>query len=288
MSEKENTMKKISRAIDMFCYKHPRFGISNLMLCIVIGTGAMWLLSMMDTTGTLLSLLYFSPEAVLKHGQVWRILSFALMPEGNGIWELLFLYFYYIIGKTLENTWGTARFNIFVFSGMLLTVIYGFAVYLIGGTSIAVGANFIYMSMFFSIATLYPDMQVLLFFIIPIRIKWLALLNALYFIVEIVLLDFPLNLLPLIAMLNYFVFFGEGLVNELKRFKSGNRKTSREFKRKVSTIKYEQKLRSFDYKCEICGKTDVDYPDMEFRYCSKCEGYHCFCSDHINNHIHFS
>ncbi len=281
-------MKKLTRAIDMFCYKHPRFGISNLMLCIVIGTAAMWLLSMMDTTGALLSLLYFSPEMILKHGQVWRLLSFAIVPEGNGIWELLFLYFYYVIGKTLEQTWGTPRFNIFVLGGMLLTVIYGFAVYLIGNISITVGAHFIYMSMFFSFATLYPDMQVLLFFIIPIRIKWLALLNALYFVVEIVLLDFPMNLLPVIAMINYFVFFGESLIQGFKRFKSGNGKNSREFKRKVSNIKYEEKLRDYTYKCEVCGKTDVDHPDLEFRYCSRCEGYHCFCSEHINNHIHFS
>lgn len=281
-------MKKISRAIDMFCYKHPRFGLPNLMLCIVIGTAGMWLLSMMDSTGTLLSLLYLSPEMVIKHGQVWRLLSFAIMPEGNGIWEIIFLYFYYLIGKTLEDTWGTARFNIFVLGGMLLTVIYCFAVYFIGGISLAVGANFIYMSMFFSIATLYPDMQVLLFFIIPIRIKWLALLDALYFVLMIIGLPFPENLLPLIAMLNYFVFFGEGLVNEFKRSKSGKGKKSVEFKRQMSKIKYEEKLKSFTYKCEVCGKTDTDYPDLEFRYCSRCEGYHCFCADHINDHIHFS
>lgn len=281
-------MKKISRAIDMFCYKHPRFGISNLMLCIVIGTGAMWLLSMMDTTGTLLSLLYFSPEAVLKHGQVWRLLSFALMPNNSSIWELIFLYFYYLIGKTLEDTWGTARFNIFVLGGMLLTVIYCFIVYFVSGISLMVDASFIYMSMFFSIATLYPDMQVLLFFIIPIRIKWLALLDAAYFVLMMVLMEFPANLLPLIAMLNYAVFFGESLVSELKRTKGGNGKKSRDFKRKVSQIKYEEKLKSFTYKCEVCGKTDTDYPELEFRYCSRCEGYHCFCGEHINNHIHFS
>lgn len=279
-------MKKISRSIDMFCYKHPNFGISNLMLCIVIVSGAMWLLSIMDTTGMLATLLYLSPEMILKHGQVWRLLSFAFVPQGNGIWELLFLYFYYMIGRTLEQTWGTARFNIFVFGGMLLTVIYTFAVYLIGGISIAVRAHFIYMSMFFSFATLYPDMQVLLFFIIPIRIKWLALLNALYFVAEIVLLPFPLNLLPVIAMLNYFVFFGGSLIDGLKR--SRRPKSSKDFKRKVTQIKYEEKLKSYTYKCEVCGKTDADYPDLEFRYCSRCAGYHCFCSEHINGHIHFA
>lgn len=279
-------MKKLSRSIDMFCYKHPNFGLSNLMLYIVIGTGAMWLLSMMDTTGMLESLLYLSPEMILKHGQVWRLLSFAFVPGDSGIWELFFLYFYYMIGRTLEQTWGTARFNIFVIGGILLTVIYSFAVYLIGGISFSVGAHFIYMSMFFSFATLYPDMQVLLFFIIPIRIKWLALLNALYFVVEIVMLPFPYNLLPVIAMLNYFVFFGGSLIDGLKR--SRRPKNSKDFKRKVSQIKYEEKLKSFTYKCEVCGRTENDDPELEFRYCSRCAGYHCFCGDHINSHIHFT
>lgn len=279
-------MKKLSRSIDMFCYKHPNFGLSNLMLYIVIGTGAMWLLSMMDTTGMLESLLYLSPEMILKHGQVWRLLSFAFVPGNSGIWELFFLYFYYMIGRTLEQTWGTARFNIFVIGGILLTVIYSFAVYLIGGISFSVGAHFIYMSMFFSFATLYPDMQVLLFFIIPIRIKWLALLNALYFVVEIVMLPFPYNLLPVIAMLNYFVFFGGSLIDGLKR--SRRPKNSKDFKRKVSQIKYEEKLKSFTYKCEVCGRTENDDPELEFRYCSRCAGYHCFCGDHINSHIHFT
>lgn len=281
-------MKKLDRAISMFCYKHPRFGVANLMLCIVIGTGAVWLLSMMDTTQTLISLLYFSPERVIKHGEVWRILSFMFVPNSGSILEFLFLYFYYWIGNTLERNWGTARFNIFVFGGMLLTVIYGIAMYLITGTSMAVGAHYIYMSMFFSFATLFPNMQILLFFIIPIRIKWLALLDAAYFIAMILMSPFPYNLLPVIAMLNYFVFFGGSLAAELKSLRSGNAKTARNFRRNVTQIKYEDKLKDFNYKCSVCGKTDTDYPELEFRYCSRCAGYHCFCSEHINNHVHFT
>ena len=281
-------MKKLDRAISMFCYKHPHFGVANLMLIIVIGTGAMWLMSMMDTTQSLIGLLYFSPEMIIKHGKVWRILSFMFVPNSGSVLELLFLYFYYWIGSTLERNWGTARFNIFVFGGMLLTILYGFAVYLFGGDSIAVGGHFIYMSMFFSFATLFPNMQILLFFIIPIRIKWLALLDAVYFVVMIIQNSFPYNLLPVIAMLNYFVFFGGSLIDELKRFRKGNGKTSREFRRKVTQIKYEDNLKDYTYKCEVCGKTDAEYPELEFRYCSRCAGYHCFCSEHINNHVHFT
>ena len=100
--------------------------------------------------------------------------------------------------------------------------------------------------------------------------------------------SFPYNLLPVIAMLNYFVFFGGSLIDELKRFRKGNGKTSREFRRKVTQIKYEDNLKDYTYKCEVCGKTDAEYPELEFRYCSRCAGYHCFCSEHINNHVHFT
>ena len=80
----------------------------------------------------------------------------------------------------------------------------------------------------------------------------------------------------------------QALIDELKRFRKGNGKTSREFRRKVTQIKYEDNLKDYTYKCEVCGKTDAEYPELEFRYCSRCAGYHCFCSEHINNHVHFT
>ena len=280
-------MRKLNKKIDMFCYKHPRFGIPNLMLYIVVISLAVWLLSIMDESKTLLSYFTFSPELILK-GQVWRLISFIFIPQSLSLWALLFFYFYYWIGSTLEREWGTARFNIFIFSGIFLTIIYGLVIYFITKQSVNIGTYYIYLSMFFSFATLFPNMQILLFFIIPIRIKWLALLDAVYFVAMIIQNSFPYNLLPVIAMLNYFVFFGGSLIDELKRFRKGNGKTSREFRRKVTQIKYEDNLKDYTYKCEVCGKTDAEYPELEFRYCSRCAGYHCFCSEHINNHVHFT
>lgn len=164
-------MKKLNNKIDMFCYRHPRFGVPNLMLYIVVISLAVWLLSIMDSSRTLMSYFAFSPELILK-GQVWRLITFMFIPQDTSMWALLFFYFYYWIGSTLEREWGTARFNIFIFSGVLLTIIYGMVIYLITKQSASIGTYYIYLSMFFSFATLYPDTQVLFMFIIPVKIKW--------------------------------------------------------------------------------------------------------------------
>ena len=280
-------MKKLNKKIDMFCYKHPRFGIPNLMLYIVVVSLAVWLLSTMDTSQKLLSFFVFSPERILK-GEVWRLITFVFIPQSLSIWELLFFYFYYWIGNVLEKEWGTPRFNIFLLSGILLTAIYGFIIYFATGVSVPVSTYYIYLSMFFSFATLFPDVQVLFMFIIPIKVKWLAYLDAFYFVFAILSTQFPFNLLPVVAILNYLVFFGDDLISSIRPNKARFNKTTVNFNREKQKIKYEQKNASYTRKCAVCGKTDTDYPNLEFRYCSRCAGYHCFCQDHINSHIHFT
>ena len=118
-------MRKLMNKIDRFCYTHPRFGIPNLMLIIVIGNAAVWLLAQMDTTGQIVSLLSGSAQGIL-HGQVWRLITYVFVPtESRPIWLLLMLYFYYWIGSCLEREWGNGKFTIYYVSGMLLTAIYG-------------------------------------------------------------------------------------------------------------------------------------------------------------------
>lgn len=280
-------MRKLNKKIDMFCYKHPRFGIPNLMLYIVAISLAVWLLSIMDSSKTLLNYFSFSPNLIMK-GQVWRLITFIFIPQDTSMWALLFFYFYYWIGSTLEREWGTPRFNIFIFSGILMTIIYGLVVYFITRQDVNIGTYYIYLSMFFSFATLYPDMQVLFMFIIPIKIKWLAYLDAAFFLFAMLTSPFPFNLLPLIAMLNYFVFFGADLIASIRGNRTRYKKTTVNFNREKQKIKYEQRQKDYSHKCCVCGRTDVDFPNLEFRYCSRCAGYHCFCEDHINNHVHFT
>lgn len=145
---------------------------------------------------------------MVLRGQIWRLVTFVLIPDTGGIWGLLFLYFYYFIGTSMEREWGQAKFNMYFLAGMVFTILYAFLVYLFGGITMSIGAEFIYLSMFFSFATYYPDQRVLFMYIIPIKIKWLAVANAAYFVNEIFALRFPLNLLPVVATLNYLLFCG--------------------------------------------------------------------------------
>lgn len=281
-------MKKLMNSVERFCYKHPRFGIPNLMLYIIVGNAIVWLFSNMDTTGTLLSYLYFSPYHIL-HGQVWRLVTFAIVPESMGLlYVVITLYFYYFIGSTLESQWGQAKFTVYYLSGMIFTIIYGFLVYFITGKSYGLSATYINLSMFFSFATLFPETRVLLFFIIPVKIKWLAIIDAAYFALMVLLNPFPVNLLPIVAVLNYLIFCGEWLFDYVRPSRMKQRSRTINYKREARRINRERANAPYNRKCAVCGRTDTDYPNLEFRYCSRCAGYHCFCQDHINNHVHFT
>lgn len=291
-------MNRLTKKIDLFCYRHPNFGIPNMMLYIVAGNLIVRLLASMDSTNTLYSLLLFSPYHLFR-GEVWRLFTFVFVSNQNGLWLLLFLYLYYWIGTSLEREWGQARFTLYYLSGMLLTVIYGIIVYFLAGGAEAAArtggilftADYINLSLFFAFATLFPDMQLLLFFFIPIKIKWIALINAAFFLLSIlqgiVAGYWFISLLPLVAMLNYLIFCYDELRRALAPYLRKKPRKTVDFKKEAQKFRKKQAKKNYGKMCEVCGKTDVDYPDLEFRYCSKCEGIHCFCIDHINNHIHF-
>ena len=281
-------MKDPRRKIEQFCYRHPNFGIPNLMRYIVIASAAFWLINAVyrPSMGQLPFLYYlqFDPALILR-GQIWRIISFIFIPPSTGLLAFIAFYFYYWIGSTLENQWGTGQFTIYFFTGVILTVIYGFLIYFITGRSVALSSTYIYLSMFFSFAAMFPDMQVLFMFFIPIKMKYLALVDAAFFLLSVFTTPFPENLLPVVAVLNFLIFCGPELKAMLPRKQS---RSTINFKRESARIRREQQDKLYNHKCAVCGRTDTEYPDLEFRYCSRCAGYHCFCADHINNHIHFT
>lgn len=274
----------MKKKIDEFCYKHPNFGFPHLIKYVTIANAVLWLLNLVNPR--ILPYMTFNPYYIL-HGQVWRLISFVFIPPSTGMLAIIAFYFYYFIGTTLEQHWGTARFNLYFFSGILLTIVYGFLIYFIAGKAVNLTAEYIFLSMFFSFAALFPDMQVLLFFVIPIKMKWLAIVDAVFFFIGIFTTPFPANLLPVVAILNFVIFCGDDLLNlfGIQRHRS---QTTINFQRAARKIRKEQASSLYRHKCAVCGRTDTDYPDLEFRYCSKCAGYHCFCEDHINNHIHFT
>ncbi|MDR3310365.1 MAG: rhomboid family intramembrane serine protease [Oscillospiraceae bacterium] len=294
-------MKPLQKAIDRFCYKHRRFGIHRLMLYLVAGTALVYIISRMDTTYTFISYLYLMPERVLR-GEVWRLFTWLVIPTGgdNLILFAISLYFFYFVGSTLENTWGAGRFTAYYCFGAVLTVVYSFIAHYAlrpydGGSvvlALYTTPYYLNLSLFFAFATLFPDMQVLLFFIIPVKMKWLALLDAALFLYGIYGILKPgfvpyylFALVPVVAVLNYLLIIGPPKIRLRKRPASQARRRpgviiDRE------TIDKARAEKRYTHRCAVCGKTDVTNPEEEFRYCSRCGGYRCYCSEHINDHEH--
>ncbi len=292
-------MNRINRKIDEFCYRHPNFGIPNLMKVIVFGTAIVYLLyflvEMQNPGGGIsaISFLAFNLDSIL-HGEIWRLITFIFVPINyNPFFLLISLFFYYFIGSTLEREWGTVKFNIFYFGGVFLTLLTMIIASLATGSAFTFGGvDYVNMSLFLAFAMLYPETTVLLL-IIPVKIKWLAWFDAALFAFTILTAILQLNfigaLLPLIALLNFFIFFGSDLLAWVQQ-KTGqvHHNTSRKTIEYKKAVKEQKKEKGYHHKCCICGKTDTDYPNLDFRYCSKCAGYHCYCSEHINNHIHIT
>ena len=286
-------MRAISRWLDRFCYNHPRFGIPNLMKYIVFGNVAVFLLDLFSQ-GTFSEIIAFYPSLILK-GQIWRLVTFVFVPMNLGsIWFIFSTMLYFFLGNTLERQWGTARFSLFYLLGVVLNILVGFVLYFALGQPYALqSANMYYvnMSMFFAFATLYPDTRFLVYFIIPIKIKWLAWLDAALFAFDIgyyLSAGAPvLALLPVVGILNYLIFFWDDLMGLLHR---GRDRAAHRVNPQTINFKKAQKdvqsRKGYLHKCAVCGITDADDPNMEFRYCSKCNGYYCYCAKHINNHTH--
>jgi len=287
------SMSALSRWLDRFCYNHPNFGIPGLMKYIAIGNVAVFLLDMFSTQMSFTSLIAFYPSLILQ-GQIWRLVTFVFVPLNNSlIWFVLSVMLYYFLGTALERQWGSARFSLFYAMGIVLNVLVGFVIYFAAGRPLMATANMYYvnMSLFFAFATLYPDTQFMVYFIIPVKVKWLAWLDAALFAIEILGSLFSgqplMAAIPVVAILNYLVFFWDDLSGMVRR--TGERAAYRARPQTINFKKAQkqvQQRRGYLHKCAVCGVTDRDNPNMEFRYCSKCNGYYCYCMDHINNHTH--
>ena len=293
-------MKKLRNSFERFCYQNRNKGIPNLMLYITLGSALVYLISMFDNSYTLYYALRFDRTLILQ-GQIWRLFTYAFTYDaGSFIFTAIGLLCYFSLGRAMENLWGTLRFNLFYLSGILLQDIFCM---IFGGGATVSNLN---LSLFLGFATLYPNAHFLLLFIIPVRAWIFAVLDLALMIYEVIMLTaaglFPYSLFPLVALLNYFLFFGKDVVNVFPLSWRAN--ASRLFKRKkkyapssgAKTIpfpnagSYEashaKPKAPYTHRCTVCGRTDITNPELEFRYCSRCNGYYCYCEDHISNHAH--
>lgn len=268
------------------------------MLYVAIGSAIVYFMSMVDSSNTLYYALRFDRSAIL-HGQIWRLFTYAFTYNaGNILLTAIGLLCYYSLGRAMENSWGTLKFNLFYLTGIVLMDIYG----LLFNTPVNV--TYLNMSLFLGYATMYPDARFLFLFIIPVRAWIFALLDLVLTLIDVINLTFPVNyfpynLFPLVAIANYFLFFGKDVLNVIpvswrinarRLFKKQKpiKKTGAvpfpgagSYQATTATVKAP-----YTHRCTVCGRTDVTNPELEFRYCSKCSGYHCYCEEHISNHTH--
>ena len=260
-----------------------------------------------------------NPYAIV-HGQIWRIVSWLLIPPqtSNLFFVAIMLFFYYSIGTSLEKVWGVWRYNVFIFTGILLTIAAAFVwmgvAYMTQGSlisqvgpasyfgtySLAFSTYYINMGIFFAYALTFPDAVVLMFFIIPVKVKWLGLLDLAYLVYEFFISPMAGKFAILATFLNiailYFRFKGPinsgigrnklaGIFGGNSRGRSAGAGAGRKRGGDIFTGRSSARG-GVVHKCAICGRTQEEYPDLEFRYCSKCEGGLEYCQDHLFTHVH--
>ncbi len=282
--------------------KFGRYAIKNLSLvligCYVIGYVIQLLSPQLEAMLTL------NPYAIL-HGQIWRLVTWILIPPSSlDLFTIIMLLFYYSIGTSLEMTWGTYRYNVYLFSGMLFTIIGSFLAmglyYLLTGdagaaaapqmmqtTSTLFSTYYINMSIFLAYAATFPDAQVLLMFVIPVKMKWMGIAYSVLLAVEMIqgtgygVYDIFYRFAIAASLLNFVIFV---LISRRKlHISPAQMRRRQQFKAQTKANKNPGITK---HKCAICGRTEKDDPDLEFRFCSKCNGNYEYCQYHLFTHEH--
>lgn len=263
-------------------YKFGKYAIHNLMYYIILLYGAGIVMSLMNPYFYQMYL-SLNAEAIL-HGQVWRLVTFLICPPSSGIFfNLIAMFLYYSLGTTLERTWGTFRFNVYFIMGILGHIVAAFLIYFITGVSYPLSTYYLNNSLFLAFAVTFPEMQFYLMGILPIKAKWLGFFYGLTFLYEFVAGNIVARIGIGLSLLNFVIFFA--LTRNYKSISPRELKRKQNFKE--STKKAEiQKIKLSHHKCAICGKTDEDDKNLEFRFCSKCEGGLEYCMDHLYTHKH--
>lgn len=281
--------------------KFGRYGIPNLtvymIICYVVG----YLLMQMNPG--LLSVMSLDPAKIL-HGEIWRLVTWVIYPPSSGNFILFFIsivFFYYPIGTSLERTWGTFRYTLYIFSGLLFTMAAAFLLHFatggvvrIYGEMYALGGGifstyYVSMSVFLAYAMSYPDMQILLWFVIPIKMRWMAYVYGaiiLYDIVSYVRGGLWFMAVPIVAsLLNFVIFFLS--TRDMYRYNPKEVRRKQQFKKAMAQSRVNPQTGGISkHKCAICGRTENDDPNLEFRFCSKCNGNYEYCQDHLFTHQH--
>jgi membrane associated rhomboid family serine protease len=249
-----------------------RFAIPGLMYYIIILNAVVYFFMYLDKTNTIKNLLTLEP-ALIMQGQIWRLISYIFIPPTTSLIFIVFvLLFYYSVGVGLEQEWGSFKFNLYYLVGMIATTL---AAFLTGSGATGVYLN---LSLFLAFAYLFPDYEILLFMIIPLKVKYLAWLNWAFIGYTVLTQPLPEKLMAVVSIANYLLFFGPDLIRHIRRRRDvyDNRKRFND----------ENTYAAPTHVCEYCGMTEKTDPAMEFQHCPECDPQYEYCSKHIKIHQH--
>lgn len=273
--------------------KYGKFAIPNLTVILIGGFILGYMIEIMQPAA--LMFINLNPAKIMQ-GQIYRLITWIIMPPGGAsLWIIITLMFYFSIGRTLENAWGDFRYTLYILSGIVFTDIGVVGAYLVmkltGQAELAAffaeysntSTYYLCMSLFLAYAFMFPDMQILVYFIIPVRIKWLGYLDIAYLILAVLtygMKGYYAGMVTVImSVLNFILFYL--LLKGKSRTTLAHRKRKKSYKREVRQTQILTR-----HKCAICGQTEEDNPDLEFRYCSQCKGNYEYCNKHLYTHPH--
>ncbi|MEG0805376.1 MAG: hypothetical protein RR364_01090 [Lachnospiraceae bacterium] len=265
--------------------KMGKYAIPNLMKILIFCYALGYVIQL--AVPSLMGYLTLEPLFILR-GQVWRLLTWVLVPESgfNILFTLIMLFFYYSIGTRLEQTWGDFRFNLYIFGGIILTDIAAMILYFaVGGGASIIGMGslfstyYINMSLFLAYAVCYPELEILFMMIIPVKMKWMGLIYGVMVLYSIVTAGWVGRTAIIASLLNFLIFFL--LTRDFRRVSPKEVRRRQNFKRQI-----KPNANGTVHKCTICGRTEKDGEELEFRFCSKCAGNHEYCQDHLFTHQH--
>jgi membrane associated rhomboid family serine protease len=263
--------------IDRLERKYRRFSIPGLVRYLVIATAILFALNEFSRSNRVFGLLELDISRVLG-GEIWRLVSFIFVPPVLGIIAVIFmLYIFYIFGTAMEMYWGSFRLTLYYFIGMVFAII---AAFITGyGTS-----EFIILSIFLAFAYINPDFKLLLFFIIPVKIKYLAWFEILYVIYSILFSPFYVKIAALLSFASFLMFFGRDMYS--KWVEPRVKVLIKQQKRKKFKVIVPERKFKLVHKCRVCGRTSEDHPQLKFGYCQACGSDYEYCSDHLKDHKH--
>ena len=274
------------RFLDRMERRFGKYAIKNLMIYMSVLYGLGFVVSTINPS-VYATTLCLRPSKVMS-GEIWRLVTWLMYPPStSAFFGLIMIYVYFSLGTMIERICGTFRFNLFLLGGILMHIAAVMLIYIFTGISIVLTPENLNMTIMLAYMALIPDAVFVLFFIIPIKAKYLGVIYLVMTLMSFFGGNVAVKVSIAVSLVNFAIFY----------FTSAAQAKDKLSRSIISAIKKREKARSNvtrmkpesgapRHRCAVCGRTELDDPNLEFRYCSKCAGEYEYCMDHLYTHVH--